>query len=119
MPELPWVGSHVRVNADRSVEWVRCAVCHRVLRTPESRRAGVGPTCAEITPPGVVARALEQAREADRARWRRGHSSWPDPADAAGFPPEEERRVFVIEGTPDHEERWRVFCRAMGRPEGP
>src|SRR4051812_14709783 len=75
MPELPWTGIYVRVNADRSVEWVRCAVCARPLTDPASMRRGLGTDCAHERGEEEQQRAREQARESDRQRWRRGDPS--------------------------------------------
>lgn len=75
MPDLPWTGVYVRVKGDRSVEWVRCAVCDRPLRDPASMERGVGPDCAQEYGDEEQERAREEARELDRARWRRGDRS--------------------------------------------
>lgn len=71
MPELPWTGIYIRVNADRSVEWVRCAVCDRPLKDAASVQRGVGPDCAQEHGDDEQEQAREDARELDRERWRR------------------------------------------------
>ena len=75
MPDLPWTGVYVRVKADRSVQWVRCAVCDRPLKDPISMQRGVGPDCAQEHGDQKQDEAREDARELDRARWRRGDPS--------------------------------------------
>lgn len=75
MPDLPWAGIYVRVNADKSVEWVRCAVCNRPLKDPASKHRGVGPDCAQERDDRDQDEARERARDLDRARWLRGEAS--------------------------------------------
>ena len=75
MPEVPWTGLYVRVKADKSVEWVRCAVCDRPLKDPASMDRGVGPDCAQERDEEAQEEAREEARELDRERWRSNEPS--------------------------------------------
>ena len=54
---------------------MRCAVCDRPLRDPASVQRGVGPDCAQEHGDQEQEKAREDARELDRARWRRGDPS--------------------------------------------
>lgn len=126
MPELPWVGEHVRVNEDRSVEWVRCVVCNRGLTTPESRALGVGSKCIEQTTEELRQELRETARVRDRRRWQSGSKSRLDPRDAPAAIPSESERLVVNEPplsrpwTEDEWRRWETLQAALerrGRPD--
>lgn len=70
MPELPWTGHWIEVDADGQPSWRRCAICNQPLTDPASRERGVGPVCVVEHDDQEQDAARHQARLQDRALWR-------------------------------------------------
>jgi hypothetical protein len=70
MPELPWQGHYLRVDADRRATWIRCVICHRGLTLPASIERGCGADCLAFHTPAELDDARERARKEDRYLWR-------------------------------------------------
>lgn len=71
MPELPWRGFFIRLDAAGELQWIRCAHCHRPLEVPQSRERGIGPDCQVKYDDQAHELARLEALDSDRSRWRK------------------------------------------------
>lgn len=123
-PSVPWVGRYLRVNGDRSIEWVRCAHCGRALTDRASRRRGVGPICQRDVEPEQLRIDREVALAEDRMRWRTGMPGTVDPVEMRAIEAQardaRRRRALMERGveTDDDRQRWAALQAALGRRVG-